>query len=104
MRADRFMPVFFGEADGVLDEAARSGRRLVAVEDVGERAPWDVDLRGRVHLVVGGEAEGIPKAALARCETVVRLPMAGFLPSYNLQGAVAAVAAERLRQLGTVLK
>lgn len=104
MRADRFMPVFFGEADGVLDEAARSGRRLVAVEDVGERAPWEVDLRGRVHLVVGGEAEGIPKAALARCETVVRLPMAGFLPSYNLQGAVAAVAAERLRQLGTVLK
>ena len=78
MRADRFMPVFFGEADGVLDEAARSGRRLVAVEDVGERAPWEVDLRGRVHLVVGGEAEGIPKAALARCETVVRLADGGL--------------------------
>jgi 23S rRNA (guanosine2251-2'-O)-methyltransferase len=102
MRADRFMPVFFSETEGVLDEAARSGRRLVAIEDVGERAPWDVDLRGRVHLVVGGEAEGIPKAALARCEAVVRLPMAGFLPSYNLQGAVAAVAAERLRQLESV--
>ncbi len=104
MRADRFMPVFFGEANGVLDEAARSGRRLIAVEDVGDRAPWDVDLRGRVHLMVGGEADGIPKAALARCEAVVRLPMAGFLPSYNLQGAVAAVASERLRQLETVSK
>jgi tRNA G18 (ribose-2'-O)-methylase SpoU len=104
MRADRFMPVFFGEASGVLDEAARLDRRLVAVEDVGDRAPWDVDLRGRVHLVIGGEADGIPEAALARCEVVVRLPMAGFLPSYNLQGAVAAVAAERLRQLETVSK
>jgi len=99
LRADRFMPVFFGEAEGVLDAAARRGRRLIAVEDAGDRAPWDVDLRGRVHLVVGGEADGIPAAVLARCEAVVRLPMAGFLPSYNLQGAVAAVAAERLRQL-----
>ena len=104
MRADRFMPVFFGEANGALDEAARSGRRLVAIEDVGDRAPWDVDLRGRVHFVVGGEADGIPKAALERCEAIVRLPMGGFLPSYNLQGAVAAVAAERLRQLETVSK
>ncbi|MBW2402196.1 MAG: hypothetical protein JRG80_23590, partial [Deltaproteobacteria bacterium] len=92
------------EANGVLDEAARSGRRLIAVEDVGDRAPWDVDLRGRVHLIVGGEADGIPKATLARCEAVVRVPMAGFLPSYNLQGAVAAVASERLRQLETVSK
>lgn len=102
MRADRFMPVFFGEAHSVLDEAARSGRRLIAIEDIGDRAPWEVDLRGRVHLVVGGEADGIPEAVLARCETVIRLPMAGFLPSYNLQGAVAAVATERLRQLVTV--
>jgi 23S rRNA (guanosine2251-2'-O)-methyltransferase len=102
MRVDRFMPVFFAAADGILDEAARAGRRLIAVEDVGDRAPWDVDLRGRIHLVVGGEAEGIPEAMLARCDAVVRLPMAGFLPSYNLQAAVAAVAAERLRQLETV--
>jgi len=104
MRADRFMPVFFAEADGVLDGAARSGRRLIAVEDVGDRVPWDVDLRGRIHVVVGGEAEGIPEAVLARCDEVVRLPMAGFLPSYNLQAAVAAVATERLRQLETVAK
>jgi tRNA(Leu) C34 or U34 (ribose-2'-O)-methylase TrmL len=30
----------------------------------------------------------------------VRVPMAGFIPSYNLQTAVAVLAAERLRQLG----
>jgi TrmH family RNA methyltransferase len=98
MRADRFMPVFFGEARAVLDEASRRGRLVVAVEDVGDRAPWEVDLCGRVHFVVGGEADGIPEDVLARCDVVVRLPMAGFLPSYNLQAAVAAVAAERLRQ------
>jgi len=99
VRADRFMPVFFDDADEVLGAAARCDRRIVGIEDVGDRAPWDVDLRGRIHLVVGGEADGIPERVLARCDTRVRLPMAGFLPSYNLQAAVAAVAAERMRQL-----
>jgi len=99
MRADRFMPVFFAAAAGVLEDAARWGRRLLAIEDCGDTPPWDVDLSGRVHLVVGGEAHGIPDPILAGCEAVIRIPMSGFLPSYNLQGAVAAVAAERLRQL-----
>jgi len=100
MRADRFMPVFFAPAGEVLAAAAGSERRIVAVEDLGELAPWEVDLSGRIHLVVGGEADGIPDAVLAACDAVIRIPMRGFVPSYNLQGAVAAVACERLRQLG----
>lgn len=100
MRADRFVPVFFGDAAGVLEEAARWGRRLLAIEDSGDTPPWDVDLSGRVHFVVGGEARGIPDAILAACDAVIRIPMPGFIPSYNLQAAVAAVASERLRQLG----
>jgi tRNA G18 (ribose-2'-O)-methylase SpoU len=35
---------------------------------------------------------------LAAADAVVRIPMAGFLRSYNLQAAVAIVAAERMRQ------
>ena len=76
-----------------------TGRRMLAIEDTGNVSPWDIDLTGRVHLVVGGEARGIPDAILAACDAVVRIPMPGFVPSYNLQGAVAAVASERLRQL-----
>jgi tRNA G18 (ribose-2'-O)-methylase SpoU len=100
MRADRFMPVFFAAAEDVLEKAAESGRRVVALEDVGDVSPWDVDLLGRVHFMVGGEARGIPDAILTRCDAVIRIPMPGFVPSYNLQGAVAAVASERLRQAG----
>jgi 23S rRNA (guanosine2251-2'-O)-methyltransferase len=73
----------------------------VAIEDVGDRAPWQVDLRGDVLFAVGGEAAGIPREVLERCDAVARLPVRGFIPSYNLQAAVAAVALERLRQLGT---
>ena len=33
-------------------------------------------------------------------DEVLRLPMAGFIPSYNLQAAMAMVIGERLRQTG----
>jgi 23S rRNA (guanosine2251-2'-O)-methyltransferase len=99
MRADRFLPIAWESAEAVLDAARRAGKRVIGVEDVGREAPWQVDLTGPVLLVVGAEAEGVPRRVLERCDHVVRIPMAGFIASYNLQAAVAVVAAERLRQL-----
>jgi len=99
MRADRFLPIAWETADTVLDAACRAGKRVIGIEDVGDEAPWQVDLTGPLLLVVGAEAEGVPRSVLERCDHVVRIPMAGFIASYNLQAAVAAVAAERLRQL-----
>jgi tRNA G18 (ribose-2'-O)-methylase SpoU len=101
MHAERFFPVHWMPAAAVLDAALAAGVRAIAVEDVGTRAPWELDLTGPALFVIGGEGRGIPPAILARCETVVRVPMAGFVPSYNLQAAMAVVAAERLRQLGS---
>jgi len=99
MHAERFFPVCWRPAAAVLDAARSAGRQLIAVEDVGSHAPWEVDLRGRALFVIGGEGQGVPAPVLARCDRVLRVPMAGFIPSYNLQAAMAAVAAERLRQL-----
>ena len=48
--------------------------------------------------MIGGERYGISPELLERCDAVLRIPMAGFIPSYNLQAAMAAVAIERLRQ------
>jgi tRNA G18 (ribose-2'-O)-methylase SpoU len=98
MHAERFFPVHWLPWDEVVAAARAAGRRLVAVEDVGRRAPWEVDLRGPVLLAIGGERHGIAPALLAACDEIVRVPTAGFVPSYNLQAAMAAVAAERLRQ------
>jgi tRNA G18 (ribose-2'-O)-methylase SpoU len=99
MRADRFMPVGWERADAVLDAACATHKRIVGVEDVGDRPPWRIDLTGPALFVVGAEAEGVPRDVLDRCDAVARLPMAGFVASYNLQAAVAAVAIERLRQI-----
>ncbi len=99
MRADRFLPVQWLATAEVLDAARAAGRQIVGIEDVGGQAPWDVDLRPPSLFVVGGEADGIPEAALAACDAVVRIPMSGVIRSYNLQAAVAIVAGERMRQV-----
>ena len=99
MRADRFLPVHWLGAREVVAAARAAGRRILAVEDVGAESPWQTDLTGRVLFVVGGESAGVPEAVLSACDAAVRIPMAGFIRSYNLQAALAIVAAERTRQL-----
>jgi len=98
MRADRFLPVAWERATRVVGAARRAGKRIIGVEDSGTAAPWETALDAPSLLIAGGEADGIPPALLRRCDAVTRIPMAGFLASYNLQAAVAIVAAERLRQ------
>jgi tRNA G18 (ribose-2'-O)-methylase SpoU len=101
MRASELFPVLFEGTERVLDEAARLGVPVVAIEDVGGKAPFEVDLCGPLVCIIGGERDGIAPEVLARCQHIVRVPMAGFVPSYNLQAAMSAVAVERLRQLAS---
>ncbi len=98
MRADRFLPVQWAAAATVLDAARAAGRRCIALEDSGAVAPWEADLTGPVLFVVGSEHDGVPDETLAACDQTLRIPMAGFIRSYNLQAAVAMITAERMRQ------
>ncbi len=99
MRSDRLMPVHFRSAVEATAAAREAGRRIVVVEDVGDRAPWDVDLTLPSLFVVGGEAEGVPSALVADADACIRIPTPGFVSSYNLQAAMAVVVGEQLRQL-----
>lgn len=99
MRADRYLPVFWERTAKVMEQARRAGRGVLAVEDVGRAAPWAFDLARPLLLVLGGERHGIPGELLRACDDVIRIPMRGFIPSYNVQAAMAIVAGERLRQL-----
>ena len=98
MKAHRFMPVHWVDGDEIVAKAHEAGFRVVSLEDTGDRGPWDEDLTGDVMLVVGGERDGIPDSILSASDSVVRIPMAGFVPSYNLQAPMAVVAAEAMRQ------
>ena len=98
MRADRFIPVIWASAEEALVVFKEHDLKIVVIEDCGKVAPWDVDLTGDLVMVVGAERHGVSTEMLEAADEVVRLPMKGFVPSYNLQVALSAVALESLRQ------
>ena len=98
MRADRFIPVVYSDTTSIINVAKKKNFRIIAAEDVGTVEPWNADLTGNVLFVVGAEREGVSKEVLDACDEVVRLPMDGFVPSYNLQVAISVLAVEALRQ------
>ena len=98
MRANRFIPVHYTETEAALELAKANGLRIVVAEDVGTIPPWEADLNGDVMVVIGAERAGVCQAALEAADQIIRLPMAGFVPSYNLQVAISSLAIEALRQ------
>jgi len=98
MKAHRFMPVHWVDGKELVIMAKEANFRVISLEDTGEIGPWEEDLTGNVLLVIGGEHDGISDHILKESDSVLRVPMSGFVPSYNLQAPMAVVAAEALRQ------
>jgi 23S rRNA (guanosine2251-2'-O)-methyltransferase len=98
MKAHRFLPVHWTSGFDAIIMAKKYGFRIISVEDVGTAAPWDVDMTGNVVLIVGGERNGISEDILSESDEIVRIPMSGFVPSFNLQAPLSAVAIEAQRQ------
>ncbi len=101
IRAHRFLPVIESGIGAVIEAATKAGRPLVALETSGSKAPWEIDWTKPRLLVVGSEASGIPPAVVDAADEILRIPIEGFIPSYNVQAAVAIVLGERLRQHAT---
>ncbi len=98
MKAHRFIPVHWIDGIEAINEAKEAGFRIIAVEDVGKSTPWEVDMTGDVILIVGGEKYGISDEIIRLADECVRIPMTGFVPSFNLQAPLSAVAIEAQRQ------
>jgi 23S rRNA (guanosine2251-2'-O)-methyltransferase len=98
MRANRFLTLEWADSLSTVIAAKEAGARIIAIEDIGQTEPWDADFTGPVLLIVGGERHGISVEILDEADDIIRIPMAGFVPSYNLQAPLAVVAVEALRQ------
>ena len=59
---------------------------------------YDMNLRQPVVWVMGSEGQGVSKALQARCNTSIRIPMAGMTESLNVAAATAICLFEQLRQ------
>ena len=71
---------------------------IYGLDAKGTRGYAEVDYRGPVALVVGGEGRGLRPLVADRCDGTVRIPMRGKVASLNVSVATAIVLYEILRQ------
>lgn len=66
--------------------------------DAGGEPPWEIDLKGKVVLCLGGEEKGLRSRTRQLCDRMIGLPMRGRVSSLNIATAAAAVLYEAVRQ------
>ncbi len=79
---------------GSIDDLAAAGLTLVATTVAGGLEPSELSVDLPIALLIGSEAHGLPKAAVAACGYSVTIPMSGETESLNaaVAGAIAMFA------------
>jgi 23S rRNA (guanosine2251-2'-O)-methyltransferase len=84
-----------------IESLKTAGVWIYGVTPSAEKLYTDVDLRGPVGLVLGGEGTGIRPGVLQHCDECVRIPLGGQVESLNVSAAAAIVLFEVVRQRRT---
>jgi 23S rRNA (guanosine2251-2'-O)-methyltransferase len=71
---------------------------VVGTDGEAEKAIYAADLKRPLALVLGSEGSGMRRLTKETCDFLVRIPMAGHMPSLNVSVAAGIVLFEALRQ------
>ncbi|MDH4125095.1 MAG: 23S rRNA (guanosine(2251)-2'-O)-methyltransferase RlmB [Gammaproteobacteria bacterium] len=82
----------------VLGWLADYGVGVVGTSDKAPQSLYDAELGRPLVLVMGQEESGLGKGVMARCDTLVSLPMAGAVSSLNVSVAAGICLYEIVRQ------
>jgi 23S rRNA (guanosine2251-2'-O)-methyltransferase len=81
-----------------LEEIKGAGFWVAGGASRGGKAPWEVDLRGKVALVMGSEGQGMRRLTQEACDHLLTLPLGGGVESLNVSAAAAMLMYECVRQ------
>jgi 23S rRNA (guanosine2251-2'-O)-methyltransferase len=79
-----------------IEKLKENGFWLYALEADGQNI-YDVDLKGNVALVIGGEDSGVKKLTREKCDFTLSLPLKGKVNSLNASVALGIAAYEVLK-------
>jgi len=88
-------------AEEAAAEARAHGCRLIATSPRGGKSVFDVDLRGAVAVLVGGEGQGLPAVLIDSADERVTIPMQPPVESLNAAVTAAIILYEARRQRGS---
>ncbi|MBK5935714.1 23S rRNA (guanosine(2251)-2'-O)-methyltransferase RlmB [Halorhodospira halophila] len=81
-----------------LQQLCAAGVYTVGAAGEAERSCYQIDLRGPLALVLGGEGEGLRRLTRERCDALVAIPMPGSMESLNVSVAAGVLLFEAVRQ------
>jgi 23S rRNA (guanosine2251-2'-O)-methyltransferase len=83
-----------------LARAKQAGGWIYGAE-AGAKSPYtEIDLTGKVVLVLGSEGKGLRRLVAEHCDALVSIPVRGRVGSLNVSAAAAALLYEAVRQRG----
>lgn len=94
------VPIGADATSHVRNWLASHNLRLIAARPDARARPWEVDLTGRVAIVLGNEAEGLDARWVGDEVVDVRIPMLGAADSLNVSVAAGILLYEARRQRG----
>lgn len=80
-----------------LGELQQAGFWCVGLDEDGRRTLAEIDLKGKVAIVLGAEGEGLRRLTRERCDDIARLPTGGPVASLNVSNAAAVALYELVR-------
>lgn len=98
MGAAEHLPVVKENLFTALKIFRDQGVKIVGAVPQASRSLYQVDLRGPVAFVIGGEDKGITATLKKNCDLLVSIPMKGKISSLNMSVASAVLVFEKLRQ------
>ena len=81
-----------------LKALKEAGVWVAGLDDAADQAFHELDLKGPLALVLGGEAEGLRRLTTEHCDFIGALPMHGSVDSLNVSVATGICLYEALRQ------
>lgn len=85
-----------------LERVKEAGFWIFGTDGQAPQTIYEVDLKGSVCLVIGGEGKGVRPLVREHCDFLVSIPIQGSLDSLNASVAAGVVLFERVRQLGVL--
>ncbi len=81
-----------------IDRLKEVGFWVVGADAESPTPIWDLDLKGKTMLVLGGENEGLSRLVKSKCDFLASLPMSGKIESLNVSATSAVMIYEIVKQ------